>query len=270
MTEIYDKDRMNCHTNVQQLNTLFEMGKQLEDALIESQGTDPVENPPIYIKSRMNKRTNTEQLNELFEMGKELEARYGTDATITITQAQQEITTPIYRKERMNCRTNVQQMNTLFEMGKELESLVNNLIGVKSITVDGVEYFPDENGNISIVIDAVKTINYDGDIFTPNENGLITIDSRAVKMVQINNIPFYPDANGDLFCTVDTSTLVYDRTNYYQLVCEYANDISTLTQFDTYWLLITNNLMIIGGIYYLSSSDSLSIFDEDTNYLVTV
>lgn len=260
---------MNCHTNVQQLNTLFEMGKQLEDALIESQGTDPVENPPIYVKSRMNKRTNTEQLNELFEMGKELEARYGTDATITITQAQQDIITPIYRKERMNCRTNVQQMNILFEMGKELESYVQGIIGVTSITVDGVEYFPDENGNISIVIDAVKTINYDGDIFEPDNNGIVSINSHAVKMVQINNIPFYPDANGDLFCTVDTSTLIYDKTDYYQLVCEYANDISTLTDYTDYWLLMTNNLMIVGGIYYLSSSDSLSIVDETENYLIT-
>lgn len=30
MTEIYDKNRMKCRTNIQQLNTLFEMGKELE------------------------------------------------------------------------------------------------------------------------------------------------------------------------------------------------------------------------------------------------
>lgn len=30
MTEIYDKERMKCRTNIQQLNSLFEMGKQLE------------------------------------------------------------------------------------------------------------------------------------------------------------------------------------------------------------------------------------------------
>lgn len=270
MTEIYDSNRMKCHTNIQQLNTLFEMGKQLEDSLIESEHTDPEEFPPIYNKDRMNKRTNTEQLNELFEMGKELEARYGTDATIIITQPQQDIETPIYRKERMNCRTNIQQINTLFEMGKELESYVDSIIGVKSITVDGIEYLPDEEGNISIVIDAVKRINYDGNIFIPDSNGLVQIDSHSVKMVQINNIPFYPDSNGDLFCTVDTSTLVYDKDTYYQLVCEYANDISTLTDYGTYWLLFTNNLMIIGGVYYLSSSDSLAITDETTNYLITV
>lgn len=170
----------------------------------------------------------------------------------------------------MNCRTNVQQMNVLFEMGKELESLVNNLIGVKSITVDGIEYFPDEEGNISIVIDAVKKINYDGDIFIPNTDGLVTINSHAVKMVQINNIPFYPDANGDLYATCDTSTLVYDKGDYFQLVCEYANDISTLTDYTDYWLLMTNNLMIIGGIYYLSSSSSLSIFDDNDGYIITV
>lgn len=30
MTEIYDKNRMKCRTNIQQMNTLFEMGKELE------------------------------------------------------------------------------------------------------------------------------------------------------------------------------------------------------------------------------------------------
>lgn len=269
MTEIYDKDRMNCHTNVQQLNTLFEMGKQLEDALIESQGTGPTEFPPIYDKTRMNKRTNTEQLNELFIMGKELEARYGTDATINITQEQQDITQPIYRKERMNCRTNVQQMNVLFEMGKELEEYFSNKIGVQKIIVDGVEYLPDENGNISITINAVKTIIFDGDEFIPNQDGTVSIESDAVKMVNINGVPFYPDENGDLYATVDSATRVIDRQDFYQLVCEIEGDVSTLVFFDTYWLLTTNNLIIEEGIYNLSSSQSLTIVDEQTNYLIT-
>lgn len=35
MTEIYDKSRMNVRTNVQQVNTLFEMGKELEQRVDE-------------------------------------------------------------------------------------------------------------------------------------------------------------------------------------------------------------------------------------------
>ena len=35
MTDIYNKDRMQCRTNIQQLNTLFEMGKQLEGKVNE-------------------------------------------------------------------------------------------------------------------------------------------------------------------------------------------------------------------------------------------
>lgn len=30
MSGIYNEDRMKCRTNIQQLNTLFDMGKQLE------------------------------------------------------------------------------------------------------------------------------------------------------------------------------------------------------------------------------------------------
>lgn len=35
MTGIYDKDRMKCRTNIQQLNTLFDMGKELESKVDE-------------------------------------------------------------------------------------------------------------------------------------------------------------------------------------------------------------------------------------------
>ena len=161
-------------------------------------------------------------------------------------------------------------MNTLFEMGKELEEYLSNKIGVQKIIVDGVEYLPDENGNISITINAVKTIVFDGDIFTPNNDGTVSIQSDAVKMVNINGVPFYPDENGDLYATVDSATRVIDRDEYYQLVCEIEGDVSTLVFFDSYWLLTTNNLTIIDGIFNLSSSNSLSIVDESENYLITV
>lgn len=35
MTEIYDKNRMKVRTNLQQVNTLFEMGKELEQRVDE-------------------------------------------------------------------------------------------------------------------------------------------------------------------------------------------------------------------------------------------
>lgn len=272
MTEIYNHKDLNCRTDIQQINTLFEMGKQLENQLIDANGVTVTDEERIYRKDRMNCRSLVEQLNMLFEMGKELEAKYqNTDVSINdVSNSTPEIEEPIYRKERMNCRTNLQQLNVLFEMGKELETLVKTKQGITSITVDGVEYFPDEDGNISFTIDAVKTINFDGDIFTPNEDGTVSILSHAVKKMNINGVDFYPASNGDLVAMVDTSTKVIYEETYYSLVCSVLGDESTLVDYTTYWLLTTNTLVPMIDGWELSSSGSLIITDETTNYLITV
>lgn len=272
MTDIYNHKDLNCRTDIQQINTLFEMGKQLENQLIDASGEIVPPENRIYRKERMNCRSLVEQLNMLYSMGSELEAKYqNTDVQINDNEnSSQEIETPIYRKDRMNCRTNLQQLNVLFEMGKELEALVNTRQGVTSITVDGVEYFPDENGNISFVVDAVKRINFDGDLFTPNQDGTVSIESKSVKKININGIDFSPNNDGLLVAMVDTSTKVIYEETYYSLVCDVLGDESTLVDYTTYWLLTTNTIVPLSDSWDLSSSGSLQLIDENTNYIVTV
>jgi len=38
MAEIYDKNKFKCRTNVQQVNTLFKMGEELENWVVANDG----------------------------------------------------------------------------------------------------------------------------------------------------------------------------------------------------------------------------------------